>query len=241
MKFLLSITTTNGSNWREKIREATSMRIEEVALFPTVLNSEERKSLYALIADSSIKRIPFVHLRSDMGIKELDFFIEKYDTRIFNTHSEKQFPINREWINKYREFICIENTHDCPLDGNEIKKYGGICLDLSHLENSRLTDMERYNKEVEVLNKFPVKCNHISAIKKDISFVNSKKRELEYDSHHLDDLTELDYLRKYPLKYFSNFCAIELENNFSEQMEAMQYINKFMESRDKLISKMVEN
>lgn len=217
------------------------MRIEEVALFPTVLSKEERRNLYSLLKDSSIKRIPLVHLREDMDIKELDLFIERYDTQLFNTHSERQFTINREWIAKYRELICIENTHDYPLDEKEIKKYGGICLDLSHLENVRLTDMDRYNKETEILNKFPIKCNHISAIRKDFSFIDSKKRELEYDSHHLNDLSELDYLKKYPIKYFSNFCAIELENNFNEQMEAIQYINKFMEDRDKFISKMVES
>jgi hypothetical protein len=239
MKFLLNITTTKGSNWRDKIREAKEMEVEEIAVFPTVLDKEERKKLYDLLSTTKIKRIPLVHLRDDMDVKELDFFVKKYDTRVFNTHSERQFPIDKNWILNYKEFICIENNYDYPLDGEEVKKYGGICLDFAHLENIRILKPERYEKEVEVLNSYPIKCNHISAIKKEFSFVDSKTRTLQYDSHHLDSLSELDYLRNYPVRYFSDFCAIELDNSLQEQAAAIEYISKFMEDRDKFINKMI--
>ncbi len=239
MKLLLTITTTKGSNWKEKIREVNDLKIEEVAVFPTVLDKAERKVLYDILANSSIKRVPLVHLRNDMDVKELDLFVQKYDTQIFCTHSEREYPANKE-ILKYRELICIENTPKAPYNEDEIKKYGGICLDFSHLENDRILNPELYDRQVEILNKFPVKCNHISAIKKEFTFIDGKSRELRYDSHHLNDLAELDYLRNYPLRYFSNFCAIELDNKLSEQMEAMDHINKFMGERDKFINKMLE-
>jgi hypothetical protein len=240
MKFFPNITTTKGSNWREKIREINSLKIEEVALFPTVLNKDERKTLYSLIKNSTIKKIPFVHLRDDMDISELDFLVNEYDTRIFNTHSLREFPVNKDWILKYRELICIENNYNYPLDPEEINKFGGICLDFAHLENVRILEPERYEKEIKVLNSFPVKCNHISAIKKEFSFVDEKKRKLQYDSHHLEDLSELDYLKNYPVKYFSEFCAIELENKISEQIEAIDYIKNFMGARDSFINNMLK-
>jgi hypothetical protein len=240
MKFIPTITTTSGSNWKEKFREIEALKIEEVALFLTCLTKEQRKNLYEVLKNSSIKRIPLVHLRSDMDVSELEFLAKTYDTRVFNTHSERLFPIDNEWLVKYRELICIENTYDAPLDPEEIKKYGGICLDFAHLENLRLLDNERYKKEIEVLSKFPIKCNHVSVIKKEFSFVDSKTRKLQYDSHHLDDFSELDYLKNYPVQYFSDYCAIELDNKISEQIEAINYINGFMGSRDQFINKMME-
>lgn len=241
MKFIPALTTTNGSNWKEKFREIEALKIEEIALFPTCLTKEYRKTLYDMIKASCIKRIPFVHLREDMDIEELEFLAKEYNTQIFNTHSEREFPIDNEWLVSYKELICIENTPNSPLSEEEIKKYGGICLDFAHLENLRLLESERYKKEVAVLSKFPIKCNHVSVIKKDFSFVDSKTRKLRYDSHHMDDLSELDYLKNYPVNYFSNFCAIELDNKISEQLEAIEYINNFMGERNKFINKMLEN
>jgi hypothetical protein len=240
MKFIPTITTTRDSNWKDKLREIEALNIEEVALFLTGLTKEQRKNLYDALKMSPIKRIPFVHLRSDMDVSELEFLAKTYDTRVFNTHSERLFPIDNEWLVKYRELICIENTYDAPLDGEEIKKYGGICLDFAHLENLRLLESDRYKKETEVLSKFPIKCNHVSVIKKEFSFVDSKTRKLQYDSHHLEDLSELDYLKNYPVQYFSDYCAIELDNKISEQIEAIDYINGFMGSRDRFINNMMD-
>jgi len=240
MKFIPTITTTNSSNWKDKLREIETLKTEEVALFLTGLTKEQRKNLYDALKTSSIKRIPFVHLRSDMDISELEFLAKTYDTRVFNTHSERLFPIDNEWLVKYRELICIENTYDAPLSEEEIKKYGGICLDFAHLENLRILETGRYRKEIEILSKFPIKCNHISAIKKEFSFVDSKTRKLQYDSHHLNDLSELDYLKNYPIQYFSDYCAIELDNKISEQLEAIDYINSFMGLRDRFINNMME-
>ena len=240
MKFIPSITTTKGSDWKDKLREIEGLKIEEIAFFPTCLTKEQRKNFYEALKQSPIKRIPFVHLRDDMDVSELEFLVNNYDTRIFNTHSEREYPIDKEWLVKYRELICIENTLGSPLDEEEVKRYGGICLDFAHLENQRLLNSESYEKNVAVLSKFPIKCNHVSAIKKDFSSIDQKKRELRYDSHHMDNLSELDYLKNYPVQYFSDFCAIELDNKISEQLEAIEHINNFMGTRDKLINKMLE-
>lgn len=240
MNIYPAITTGKNSNWRDKFREIEYLKIEEVAVFPTLLEKPDRKNLYQLIKESSIKKIPIVHLREDMDIEELDFFAKKYDTQIFNTHSSKEFAISEKWLREYRELISIENTHNNPLDEEEIKKYGGICLDMSHLENSRILETERYNKEAEIISRFKIRCNHISAIKKDFFSIDSEKRKLRYDSHDLEDHAELDYLKSYPVNYFSDFCAMELSNNMTEQVEAIAYINSFMKNRDSFIKTMIE-
>jgi hypothetical protein len=239
MKLVPSITTTEGSDWKNKLKEVKDLKIEEVAFFPTCLSKEQRNNFYELLKQSSIKRIPFVHLRNDMDVSEIDFLVKNYGTKIFNTHSEREYSIDKEWLTNYREIICIENTPNSPFDEKEIKNYGGICLDFAHLEDARLLNLKVYENEISVLSKFPIKCNHISVIKKDFSSIE-KKGKLHYHSHHMDNLSELDYLRNYPIQYFSDFCAIELDNNVSEQLETIKHINNLMVERDKFISKMLE-
>jgi hypothetical protein len=34
-----------------------------------------------------------------MDLSEIEFFIKKYNTQIFNTHSNKEYPIPQEWVN----------------------------------------------------------------------------------------------------------------------------------------------
>ncbi|MFA5754909.1 MAG: hypothetical protein WC909_00910 [Candidatus Paceibacterota bacterium] len=240
MKIYPAITTNKDSNWRDKFREINYLKLEEVAVFPTFLDKRERENLYQMIKDSSIKRIPLVHLREDMDIEELHFFAKKYNTQVFNTHSEREYKIDPKWTMEYKELICIENTHNSPLLEEEVKKYGGICLDFSHLENTRMLEIERYAKEQEVISKFKVRCNHISAIKKDFSFIDNEKRKLRYDSHDLEDFSELDYLKSYPVNYFSEYCAMELTNPISKQIEAIDYINSFMNERDAFIKTMID-
>ena len=46
------------------------------------------------------------------------------------------------------------------------------------------------------------------------------------------------YLRKYPLSYFSEFCAIELENKITDQLAAITYINNLLKGRDNIIKEM---
>lgn len=234
MKILLTITTTN-QKWKQKIKEADDLGLTELAVFPTTLEKEERKELYDFLVHSKIKTIPFVHLRSDMDLEEIEFFIKKYNTQIFNTHSEKSYKIPEEWI-EYSNIIAIENTHISYLNEEEIKKFGGICVDFAHLENDRITDLNRFYKNCETINKMAVKCNHISAIKKNFKTEEDGDR-LRYDSHFFENLSEFDYLRKYSVDFFSDYCALELENTLAEQLKAKEYILKILENRDDYIKK----
>ncbi len=235
MKLIPTITTTPGSDWKGKIDEINNLNIEEVAVFVTCLNEEERKNLYSLILRSRIKHIPFVHLRGDMKLSELDYFIKKYNTQIFNLHSEREYAINPE-LRKYKNIICIENTPNFPFNEEEIGKWGGICLDFSHLENNQLLEEKEYKLNLEVIGKYPIRCNHISAIKE--KFMLGGEGKMYYSSHVLNSRGELDYLKKYPLNYFSNFCAIELNNKIKDQLEAIKYINSLFKAQEKQIKEL---
>lgn len=226
-KILVSITTTSDNDWRARIRDANELGIEEIGFFPTCLGPNERQEFYKALLGSKIKSIPFCHLRNDMSVEEMDFLVEKYHTQVFNAHMEIEYPRVQDW-SKYKKIIFIEFVYH-KLDENELKEFGGICLDLSHLEDDRLLHKDRYEYNIKVLEKYPIGCNHISAVRK-ISRVDNIG-EKRFDFHRLDDLSELDYLEGYPKKYFSPFCAVELENSIPEQVKVRDYINKLISEK----------
>lgn len=223
-KILVSVTVTEGSDWRKKLKDVKELELKEAAVFCTCLDKEARKELYELIKGSGLKSVPLVHLRSDMTVDELDYFVENYGTKVFCTHTEREYPFLHD-ISKYRNIICIENVY-LPLDEEEIKKFGGICLDFSHLENARISTKDIFEHNAEVLEKYPVIANHINPVKKTPHI--DEKGYSRYDAHHFDDLSEFDYLKNYPERYFSSFLALELENDIKEQLEAKDYLKKLM-------------
>ncbi len=222
MQILPTITTITPGAWREKVKEVKRLKLKEVALFPTCLNQAERKELYQLLEEANIKSIPLVHLRSDMEIWELDYLVQHYQTKVFNTHPAREYPIPADW-GKYKNLIYIENTYE-PFDEEEIGEFGGICLDFSHLENNRLFRKETYEHNIKIIEKYPCGCNHVSPAK-DSAFLNKEARNRENQHpHFLKNLSGLDYLKQYPLSYFSSWVALELENTIGEQLKAKEYI-----------------
>jgi len=221
---LPTITTTRGSNWKEKIKEAKNLGLKEVCFFLTCLNLEQRKEFYKLAENSKIKESPLVHLRSDMELWELDYLKENYNTKVFNIHYDLKFPLLHDY-SKYRDIIYVENVGD-PLDENNLKEFAGICLDISHLEDDRLLNKEKFNHNIKIIEKYPIGCNHVSAIGKE-THIDKDEGLPRYDMHHFKDLSEFDYLKKYPKGYFSNFIAIELESSLKDQLKVIEYISNF--------------
>ena len=119
--------------------------------------------------------------------------------------------------------IFIENVYH-PLDEKEIKKFGGICLDIAHLENDRFQEPEKFEHNLKLLEKYPISCNHISCFTK--SLRRDERGYLRYDTHLMRNLSQLDYLKNYPPKYFSSIVAIELENTIEKQLEVRDYLIK---------------
>jgi len=219
-KILVTITTTYRSHWRQKIREVNKLNIKEAALFLTGLNPQERKECYQLLKKSALIKIPFVHLRSDIAPWELKFLIKNYQSKIFNIHSETQYPLKHN-LSLYSNQIYIENT-DCLLNEKELQKWAGICLDLSHLEDDRCLNPKRYHYNLKIIKKYPLGCNHISAVRKK-TFHHSQYGNIK-SSHWIQNLAEVDYLKNFPKEFFSPVIAIELENSLKKQLKVKKYI-----------------
>ena len=228
-KIFVSITTTKNSDWREKIKEINRLKIEEIALFPTCLPEKERKALYRQLEKSIVKKIPIVHLRSDMNPAEMAYLKKKYKTKVFNIHTEAEYPLKHNLL-KYKKVIYVENVFR-GFNEDVLKKYAGICLDFAHLENDRLVNKERFFKIIKEINKFKIGMNHLSGVKKESreSRIN-EAGETRLDNHYLKNLSEMDYLKNYPSCFFSSFLAIELANSMKNQLEVRDYLYKLLEN-----------
>lgn len=224
-QFLPTVTTTSGSDWRGKLQEIKRLRIRKISIFPTCLDKAQRELLCRLLKKAKVKEIPFVHLRGDMETQELDYLVREYKCHCFNLHTAKEFPILFDF-QKYQRITYIENTK-YPWDETEVRNFAGVCIDLAHLENNRLQDQARFIQNQKIIAKYPIGCNHISAMMKE-QHIN-EEREITYSNHFLRDYSELNYLQNYPLSYFSSYIALELENSIAEQLQAVDYIISFLD------------
>jgi hypothetical protein len=223
----VSVTTTWGSDWRAKFTEAKRLDLKECALFPTTLSKKDREEFFRRLEKSGIKRCPFVHLKSDMTGDEIGYLVDNFGTKAFNTHCRAEYPNLNDW-SRYADRIFIENVYT-PFDPEEMKQWAGICLDTSHLENDRRMNPERFEKIRRALEIYPIGCNHISGVVDKIR-INSEG-EKRFDTHSFKSLSYFDYLKSYPEKYFSKYCALELENSLKEQLEAKDYIFSLLNQR----------
>jgi hypothetical protein len=221
-KILLGLTTTPNSDWREKIREIDKYNIKELALFPTFFKPDERKELYGLLEKTGLKIIPHVHIRGeDMPPEELDWLIKRYKTKIFNSHSVQDYPMNFDY-SKYK--LYLENTYTIPTEA-ELKKYNGFCVDFSHWEDGRKKKSQVYENFAELLSRYTIGCCHISAITEGL--ICDLDGDSTYSSHIFSDLSELAYMKKY-LKYLPKIVSLELTNSFADQLKAKKYLEKII-------------
>lgn len=217
---LVSITTTSGSDWRAKIKETAVLGLGECALFPTCLDKNQREEFYGLLERSSIKKCPFVHLRSDMPVTEIEYLIKRFGTRVFNIHCNTENPLEYD-LSKFASMIYVEHVYNI-FDEAEMKQWAGVCLDISHLENDRLLNKPMFASITDALKIYRIGCNHISAMSDTIRVNSAGDRR--YDRHCFEDLSQFDYITRYPAKYFSDFCALEVENSLQDQLRARDYI-----------------
>lgn len=235
MKILLGLTTTRGSDWRQKIKEIKELGLKEVAIFLTTLEPDERKEMYSLLENSGIESIPFVHLRGKekTGTEtwEIDLFVQKFGAKIFNVHSDDAgYEIIRQ-NPQYRHQIFVENSYPPELlkefTSEDFKKnqVAGICLDISHLEYDRILFPEQFKKIAEMIKLFPIGCNHISGSRNGFW---RRLRKKGISEHKIKNLSDFDYLKNYPKNYFSDCVVIEVENSFKEQLKFQEYIGKII-------------
>lgn len=240
-KILLSLTTTSENSkvlkWRERIQEINRLKIEEIAFFPTCLKQKERRELYKHLENSSIKKIPHVHIRTDFEEWEMDYFVRRFGTEIFNIHP---MPEALKWRKtEYWKNLFFENMYHYPKPNSRdlftkeaFKKYSisGICLDLTHLVSEKKIFPENYSKTVDLIKKHKIGCNHISGMRSKI-YKEKRSGLMIYENHFLESLDQLEYLKRLPIEYFSDTISIELENSFKEQLEAKKYIESIINSK----------
>jgi hypothetical protein len=230
-KILLGLTTTFLSDWEEKIEEITKFSIKEVALFPTTMEIEKRKKLYAALEKTDIQRIPHVHLRSDMRIEELDYLTERFKTEVFNIHPQGSYVIEHD-LGKYKPVIFIENSNIFLPTTEELAEYGGICIDFAHWENARLMKNGYYKDFKALVGEHKIGCCHISGIIKKTTVVDDPEYKgiKAHDFHYINGLDELEYMKKY-VGYLPDIISMEMENSFKEQLEFKKYLEEIIKNK----------
>ncbi len=97
-----------------------------------------------------------------------------------------------------------------------LSQAAGVCVDFSHLEETRLLNSEIYQNNLEMIRSYPRGCAHLSAV------------ENKEGVHFLSDLSQMDYLKNYPVEMFPLILAVELENPLARQLEVIDYIKKML-------------
>lgn len=225
-KILVSLTTAYNPEWREAIEDLDRLGIKEIACFPTGAGPKERREMYRLLEASNIKSIPHVHVRDDMEKWELDFFKDKYGTRLFNIHP---WPVFKDFLDKhadYKEFFFVENMDYVVEDFESyLELSSGLCIDFSHWHDfGVLLAHETYKDFKKYLERYPVGCAHISAISK---APNDNGYNICHSSHEYTVLAEFDYLRDY-LEYLPDMTSIELTNSIEEQLAVKKYLENML-------------
>lgn len=224
MLIIPSITTTPDAHWRDKIEEAKKLGLTEAALFVSAISLDQRLELYARLKETKIKSIPFVHLRSDMELDEIQYLIDNYGVKAMNIHSKKEFPLAHD-LTSLKDMIYVENT-DFDLT-DEPGEWAGLCLDVSHLEDNRLVGSPLYVSNMKLLEKYSIGAWHLNSIKPK-SFINPYDGEVAYSWHSFENLNEFDYCVQYKKFLPQHVIALELENKLSEQLQAKEYVEKLL-------------
>ncbi len=226
---LIGLTTTKGSDWRDKIQEIKQFNIKEAALLPVTLTPAERQEFYKLLEASGLESAPYVQLREDSTLAELDYLVARFKTKVFSCHADLAGYNVLDHLPKYNSVIFVENfaNENSDILFNEQKfaehQVSGICLDLSHLEEARKSAKKHFKRVAAMADKIPVGVTKISGIKSSVVF---KVFNQTYVDHSLDSLNDLAYIKAFPPHYFAKFIVLDLENSFIEQLE----IKKFTET-----------
>lgn len=227
-KFLVSVTSLENPNWKKQIEDIKKFKINEFALFLTALDSDGRKECYQLLEQLGNISIPFCHARTDMTESEFEYLSLKFGTNKFNIHPISEFPLEYQW-KEIKKKIYVENVIKTLPTEEELKDFAGICLDTAHLEDDRLTRPEKYERAIKLLDKYPIGANHINGILDTPAYVDSRDPNRAcYDNHDIHSLSEFDYLKKLPARYFSDTIAIEVKNDIETQLKIKEILEEII-------------
>jgi len=66
-RIYLGIAGKKNLDWQSKLEEINQLKIKTATVFLEYFNKKERDNFYRLLLKSTIKNIPFVHLRDDIS------------------------------------------------------------------------------------------------------------------------------------------------------------------------------
>lgn len=225
MVVLPGLTSTKKDRIPAFLEDLDRFGVREIALFPTCLSHDERKSLYRDLESLPRLRIPHIHLRSDCFDGEVEYLVETFQVDAFNIHPRASSHPFLNIPERFASRFFVENV-DLPVDEAELlgspgPALGGLCPDFSHLENARLQDRKPYVATTErLLAKYPVGCCHLSTIR----IGDPNEWAGEWDHHDFRALSDFDYLARYRAYMPDRWGSLELENPLSEQLEAIAYL-----------------
>lgn len=230
-EILVSLTTAGNPDWRKTITELKEHRVKRFALFLTMMSdpNERMDLMEAIKKEIPDAEIPFAHIRPDMSPSELDFLIKNFNLKAMNIHPTREYPLIHDY-SKYMGMIYIENGGPANRDGlrsSDLEGFAGICLDVSHLEDSKRKGCVAYEINLDMARKNLIGANHVSAIYNEIGTGLVMGRR-GYDFHKYELLENFDYLKNYGSEFFGRFIAIELYNSIAEQLEAKEYIENIV-------------
>ena len=224
--------TSYPNGWERKVLEIDLLNIREIALFPTSIELDERKKLYQALQQTGLKKIPHVHLRHDMDEWELQLFVEKFGTEVFNIHGSKR-AFRLLDFKKYRSMIYIENSDyfDEYFD-KSLSLSAGLCIDYSHWHDyGRIQKFDGYDRFDKLVKKYPIGCGHLSSIlAKPYKEDYGHGAKTHFNSHKLTTLSEVNYIKNY-LDCLPRYLSIELQNSLAEQLEIKTYVEKLIENK----------
>ena len=217
IRVLPSITThqTTNSSWRSKIAEIRTLGLRQVGLFVTGLSPEARTECFGVL-EALLKThnfsIPFVHAVTSMREDEFRYLQKVFNTERFNLHPLDEYPLLHPLSEEVRSRIYIENSRSFrPLKAADLEGFGGICFDLSHLEDAARGAADVFRNNIELTEHFEVGANHISA-------VGAINQGGNWSKHVAESHDEFSYLQGIPSSAVSSLCAVELENSLTEQI-----------------------
>lgn len=225
-QILPSLTSTKKERIADFLRDLRKSPVAFLALFPTTLKPDERRSLYSSLEEFRGLTIPHVHLRSDCDDGEIAYLVNKFGTQVFNVHPSKSHtafvPTSQTWVKQ----IYLENADALPL-AEELAGFGGICPDFSHWEAAKRARDPEYREFETLVRQFPGRCCHISAIRPaDPNPWNGRQ-----DHHYFVTLDDLDYMTDYADFLPPQWASLELENSLADQLDAKEYLSEKLSLR----------
>ncbi|MFH1575743.1 MAG: hypothetical protein ABIB55_02250 [Candidatus Nealsonbacteria bacterium] len=217
-KILLSITGKESFDWANKLKEINARKIDEAAIFFGSFDKKERDNLYRLLLKSTVKTVPFAHLRDDMSAEEIKFLIDRFKTKYFNIH-ESSFNILDQWKDYWNKLYLEMDFNDEIAKNVKVRKIGGFCVDLAHFKAAISRGTEEASYIFLRKNESEIACNHL----------NGYNPVTMKDIHIIKDLSSFDYLTTLPKYAFGKIIALEVYNSIEEQIKFREYVSRLLE------------